>query len=147
MDNASKALIMAGGILIAVLVISVSLYVITSARGVAKISNERIEENAVQSFNRFYAAYTSDGTKVEIMGIDAVNIYRKALDDSQREDGALHTIDMAASHILQPIIDASEAIDNPKNSNGEASNIFMNKYSFSYTTDVDGYVSTIIIDN
>ena len=41
MDNASKALIMAGGILIAVLVISVSIYVITSARGVAKISNER----------------------------------------------------------------------------------------------------------
>lgn len=147
MDNASKALIMAGGILIAVLVISVSLYVITSARGVAKISNERIEENAVQSFNRFYAAYTSDGTKVEIIGIDAVNIYRKALDDSQREDGALHTIDMAASHILQPIMDASEAIDNPQDSNYDASTIFMNKYSFSYTTDVDGYVSTISIDN
>lgn len=143
MDNASKALIMAGGILIAVLVISVSLYVITSARGVAKISNERIEENAVQSFNRFYAAYTSDGTKVEIMGIDAVNIYRKALDDSQREDGALHTID--ASRIPDSIKIASREIDNPQDSDGEASKIFMNKYFFSYTTDVDGYVSTISI--
>ncbi len=146
MDNASKALIMAGGILIAVLVISVSLYVITSARGVAKISNERIEENAVQSFNRFYAAYTSDGTKVEIMGIDAVNIYRKALDDSQREDGALHTIDMAASDIATSISTASNEIDGDTGkSDGEASKIFMNKYLFSYTTDVDGYVSTIKI--
>lgn len=144
MDNASKALIMAGGILIAVLVISVSMYVITSARGVAKISNERVEANAVQSFNRFYAAYTSDGSEVEIMGIDAVNIYRKALDDSQRIDGALHTID--ASDIATSISTASSEIDDDTGkSDGEASRIFMNKYSFSYTTDVDGYVSTIKI--
>ena len=57
MDNASKALIFAGGILIAVLVISVSIYVITTARGVASASNEKVEANAVQSYNRFYLSY------------------------------------------------------------------------------------------
>lgn len=146
MDNASKALIMAGGILIAVLVISVSMYVITSARGVAKISNERVEENAVQSFNRFYAAYTSDGSEVEIMGIDAVNIYRKALDDSKRIDGALHTIDIEASDIPSSITSVSAAIDNNDDSNnGEGSKNFLKPYYFSYTTDVDGYVLTIKI--
>lgn len=139
MDNASKALIMAGGILIAVLVISVSMYVITSARGVAKISNERVEVNAVQSFNRFYAAYTSDGSAVTVKGIDAVNIYRKALDDSERESGALHTIEIKDEDVAESIRNISTALDTGTG-DGTGAEIYAQDYYFSYTTDADGYV-------
>ena len=142
MDNASKALIMAGGILIAVLVISVSMYVITSARGVAKISNERIEENAVQSFNRFYAAYTSDGSAVTVKGIDAVNIYRKALDDSKRESRALHIIEIG--EVDTSIVTLSNALDTGPG-NGSGAYMYPQPYSFSYDTDVDGYVCKIFL--
>lgn len=142
MDNVSKALIMAGGILIAVLVISVSLYVITSARGVAKISNERVEANAVQSFNRFYAAYTSDGSAVTVKGIDAVNIYRKALDDSKRESGALHTIEI--DEVDSSIVTISNALDTGTG-NGTGADMYAQPYSFSYDTDVDGYVYKIYL--
>lgn len=144
MDNASKALIMAGGILIAVLVIGVSMYVITSARGVAKISNERVEANAVQSFNRFYSTYTSDGTEVTIKGIDAVNIYRKALDDSKRTDGALHVIEISENDVAQSIIDLSNAIDG-KSEDGAGAENYAKDYYFSYVVDADGYVYKIKI--
>lgn len=139
MDNASKALIMAGGILIAVLVISVSLYVITSARGVAKASNERVEANAVQSFNRFYSTYTSDGSAVSVKGIDAINIYRKALDDSKRESGALHTIEIADGDVDASIIKISNALDTGTG-DGTGAEVYAQDYYFSYTTDFDGYV-------
>ena len=142
MDNASKALIMAGGILIAVLVISVSMYVITSARGVAKISNERIEENAVQSFNRFYSAYTSDGSTVTVKGIDAVNIYRKALDDSKSGSGALHTVEVGK--VDASIVAISDALDKGTG-NGTGAEMYSQNYSFKYDTDVDGYVCEIFL--
>lgn len=142
MDNASKALIMAGGILIAVLVISVSMYVITSARGVAKISNERVEANAKQSFNRFYATYTSDGSAVAVKGIDAVNIYRKALDDSKNGSGALHTIEV--KEVDASIVAISDALDKGTG-NGTGAEMYSQNYSFKYDTDVDGYVCEIFL--
>ena len=108
MDNASKALIMAGGILIAVLVMSVSIYIITTARGVAKISNAKLEANAVQSFNRFYVAY-GNGSGDYITGIDAINIYRKAVDDKERESSFKPIGDI---DVPDAIKDVSNLIDN-----------------------------------
>lgn len=140
MDNASKALIMAGGILIAVLVISVSIYIITTARGVAKISNAKLEANAVQSFNRFYVAY-GNGSGDKITGIDAINIYRKAVDDKERE---------AASRPIETIVvppaiqNVSTLIDTGTGNTDWASSIKSN-YKFYYSKDVDGYIYNIKI--
>ncbi len=57
MDNASKALIIAGGILIGVMVISVAFYVLTTARGFARTANDEAEASAIQSFNKFYLSF------------------------------------------------------------------------------------------
>ena len=76
MENASKALIMAGGVLLAILVISIALYILASARGLASSINEKNELSAIESFNRYYESFGS-----KIMGIDVVNIANKVEND------------------------------------------------------------------
>lgn len=79
MDNAAKALIMAGGVLIAIGIISVAIYFYSTASDYARASDEVLSVTQIQSFNRFYTAYsTIDGVRV----IDAVNILNRALEDN-----------------------------------------------------------------
>lgn len=144
MDNASKALIFAGGILIAVLVISVSIYVITTARGVASASNEKVEANAVQSYNRFYLSYCEDGNNTDgynIKGIDALNIYRKAMDDKERE-ATLHPMNIVDAPTKIKSISAD--IDN-NTGDGTGAEELVQPYLFKYETDVDGYIYNVYI--
>lgn len=83
MDNASKAIIMAGGILIAVAIISVAIYMFTNAQDVAKASDEILERSQIESFNRFYYAYAPlDNTSYPITGLDAYNIYNKVINNN-----------------------------------------------------------------
>ena len=70
---------MAGGMLIAIMIISTAIYVYDSARGVAEQSDKGITANSVNSFNRFYVSYGST-----IRGIDAVNICNKLRDDNEK---------------------------------------------------------------
>lgn len=79
MENASKAVIMAGGVLIAVAVISLALYAYGLFSGYAESSEQMLTANQIQSFNRFYESFT-EGEET-IRGVDAINIYNKALDD------------------------------------------------------------------
>jgi hypothetical protein len=81
MDNASKALLMAGGILISIAVIGIASFLFASARGVIGESAKAIEIEEVLNFNRFYTSYPSN-----IRGIDAVNIQNKVIDNNSRED-------------------------------------------------------------
>lgn len=79
MDNASKALVIAGGILIAVMIIGVALLILNNARQFAKTADTQARINAVQSFNRYYqSALNSNG---KILGINVLNIKNKSLDD------------------------------------------------------------------
>lgn len=51
MENASKALIIAGAILIAITLISIGIMVITSANGVVDSSQKLMDQQAIQAFN------------------------------------------------------------------------------------------------
>lgn len=146
MDNAAKALIFAGGILIGILVISVSLYIIASARGTAKISNEKIQANAVESFNRFYVAY-GDGNGTTISAIDAVNIYRKASDDKTK-NYITHSMEISTGDFPNDIIEFSNSIDgiNLSNNENDYASTLNQDYRYSYTKDFDGYIYKIKIE-
>ena len=79
MENASKALLMSGAVLIALAVISLALYAYTSYRDYATISEQMLSISQIESFNRFYQSYeTREG---KIRGIDVINIYNRAIDD------------------------------------------------------------------
>ena len=133
MDNASKALIIAGGVLIGIMVISVALYILATARGMARDSNEEMERTAAESFNRFYQSYDS-----QITGIDALNIYNKVQDDHWRYE-TKRTLD----HDI--FINQSDAF--VEQFNGVDGMINMKKtFQYQYAdNDNDGYIDNITI--
>jgi hypothetical protein len=81
MDNASKALLMAGGILITIAVIGVATYLFASARGAIGETARAMKVEEVLNFNRFYTSYPTN-----IRGIDAENIRNKIVDNNSRVD-------------------------------------------------------------
>lgn len=92
MENASKAIIMAGSVLIAMAIISLALYAYWSYSDYAKSSEQLLTASQIASFNRFYDSYQSGAgtdravggivvTFYEIRGIDYLNIYKKAVED------------------------------------------------------------------
>lgn len=87
MDNASKAIVMAGGVLIAIALISVAVYAFNSARNFASSADDILSASQIQSFNRFYQEYrTGAGTISTIDCIDAVNILNRAVEDDIEAD-------------------------------------------------------------
>lgn len=86
MENASKALIIAGGILIAIALISLALYLFANARGLVDISNTALEKSQIESFNRFYFSYApSFDSTYSLSGLDAYNVIRKIQNDNNSE--------------------------------------------------------------
>lgn len=80
--NLSKALLMAGGLLISIMVISVALYMYTNAQSFAQSNEAAMSASQVESFNRFYTSYMNTYTgSSTIRCIDAVNILNRALED------------------------------------------------------------------
>ena len=59
MENASKALLMAAGILISILIISLAVYLFTTFRTLAKNTNKQIEENQLGQFNTQFIKYSN----------------------------------------------------------------------------------------
>lgn len=60
MENASKALIIAGAIILAVLIIGLGMYIFTTAR--ENIGNTGMDQQAIDAFNQQFAPY--EGTNV-----------------------------------------------------------------------------------
>ena len=82
MDNASKALVMAGGVMIAMAIIGIAVAAFMHATNFARENEDAMSTSQIESFNRFYTAYltTYSGPNV-IRCIDAVNILNRAIED------------------------------------------------------------------
>lgn len=80
--NLSKSLLMAGGIMISVMVISIMLNAYTEAQTFAEANEAAMAASQVESFNRFYTSYMDSysGTTT-IRCVDAVNILNRAYED------------------------------------------------------------------
>ncbi len=61
MENASKALIMAGGVLIGILILSLAVYLFIDFGGKASVIHDRITSNQLTQFNAQFNIY--DGRK------------------------------------------------------------------------------------
>ena len=83
MDNAAKVLIMAGGVLIALLVISVSMYMYTAFRSASETSSKIHLQYEIDKFNSYFNVYPT-----LIRGSDAYNILSK-IDEINRDDNSL----------------------------------------------------------
>lgn len=57
MENASKALIMAGGILIGIIIMTIGVYLFASFGGVSKNIQERVDRRVLAEFNNNFQKY------------------------------------------------------------------------------------------
>ena len=72
MENASKALIMAGAVLIAIVLISIGVYIISSQQGVIDQSEESSEVLQIKTYNATFEKYggTIKGSEVKNLLVD-----------------------------------------------------------------------------
>lgn len=123
MENASKALIIAGAILISILLISVGVLVMNSINPMKKSAQDRSETMAIESFNAQFISYEGEqsGSQVRAM-FSAVNA-SNAVND--------HKVKVVSS-------DGTTEI---KNASGYSTN---KKYTIEIITyDAGGYASVI----
>lgn len=135
MENASRALIMAGGVFIAVAIISVALYAYTNAKGFAHTSEELLSASQIQSFNRFYLAY-STGVTSEVKCIEAINILNHAVEDNVQRVEYSDKIDF----YIDPV--TSKTIYKVKDDKTEN---YIEKVHYSLSRAVDGSVNGVTI--
>lgn len=88
MENASKALLIAGGILLALMTLSLIVYVSTSTTRMAEAQDAKKAAEELSAFNASYEAYN----KTRMYGTDVITVVNKAinyngkLDDSQKNE-------------------------------------------------------------
>ena len=128
MENASKAIIMAGAILISVALISIFMYVFTAISDYKSDSQAQLQSNEVIAANRFFveSAYDIKPSQagIQIKGYDVYNIIRKAKDINENPD----------SEFMVEIYGLTE--ENAKNNlNGV--------YTYSYSFDSLGYIEAV----
>lgn len=126
MDSASKAIIIAGGILIGVLIISISMYMLTAFREVYSQSMDEFEAQQIVAFNSFFTQYPS-----QIKGYDAYNIIGKVNEINADQDGDYNIYFGNGSISSKDIFYFTEN--------------FKNDYQYSYEYDIDGVIKTVSI--
>ena len=81
MENASKALVMAGGILIAILVVGALLLMVNQIGSYEKAQTTNVKDSQLAQFNYDFERYTDD----EITGADIISIINKVADFNNKE--------------------------------------------------------------
>lgn len=127
MENASKAIIMAGGVLIAVAIISLALYAYATYRDYANSSEQILSTSQIVSFNRYYESFD---TTSNIRGIDALNIYKRAMDEHEKDDS------------FQVICSPSDMISSIENDSSKFLNM---NYTVDYSYDSKGKICKVEI--
>lgn len=82
MENASKALLMAGGILIALLIIGMLLLMITNIGDYQRTKDSGAKATQIAKFNRDFERYTDDNG---IKGTDIVSLINKIADYNSKQ--------------------------------------------------------------
>ena len=99
MDNAAKALLIAGGILIGVLIISLSMYMYTSFQTAYEVNMNIVKTTQVSSFNSFLTQFGSENTNIQLTGdviwnilayVDAARNDPNSVGMGMRSDGAIN---------------------------------------------------------
>jgi len=69
MENASKALIIAGAILIAIMLITIGITLVKSGKGVTEAGTESMEISKIATFNSNFTKYEGTKKGAEIKGL------------------------------------------------------------------------------
>jgi len=129
MENASKALIIAGGVLITLLVISIAMYFYTAFRD-AYGKNMQIKlQYEINSFNSYFTKYDS-----KVSGIDAYNILSKVSDINDHPNSLIRKVDASGTVDLNNYEKYFYFTENLKQ-----------EFNYSYSFNSSGIVDTITL--
>lgn len=87
MENASKALIMAGGVLISIIIISAVVMVYSNMRQGSQMQDEALKAEQVSKFNMQYTSYEKN-----IRGVDLMSLINMAEDNNSKYDSDMMDI-------------------------------------------------------
>ena len=80
MENASKALLIAGGILLAILTLSLVIYMTTVTSSMADAQDAKTKSEQIAAFNREYDSYN----KRKMYGTDVITVVNKAINHNKK---------------------------------------------------------------
>ena len=110
MENASKALIIAGAILLAIAIIGIGMYVYNNAADA--MSGTDMTDEQVRTYNQTFTNYegTQRGSAVKTMCDTIANHNRTAADDSEKVQ-VIYSDSAYSDATEDPEVDASEVVD------------------------------------
>lgn len=136
MENASKALIMAGEILIGVLIIGILVYGYLNISSLNKTEQEAIKTEQLSAFNKEYESYN----RKLIRGVDVISVMNKAIDNNKKyEEDDYYTINvqfkMAEPMVFQKDGKTSSTITFDINRNYDMNDFYLIKNNTDAFTD------------
>ena len=81
MENATKALLMAAGILIAIIVLSLAIVVYGRVTSYYQLKQRNISEEQLTAFNNEYSVYDRE----DVTGFELVSLINKTIDYNQNK--------------------------------------------------------------
>ena len=148
MENASKALIIAGAILLSILLISLGIMVYQNAKGTIDDANLNTEE--AQNFNTKISQYCGNKKSATDMNalVDAITASNGAQSKVAQNERHPISITVSGDESNDYHTGGSVSVSTTKPTPTTAYPRFTNgaKFSASYTTDDQGYISTVTIE-
>lgn len=145
MENASKALLIAGAILLAILLISLGIMVYNNAKGT--ISDSNLDTEKAQAFNTKISQYcgsSKSGTTMNSL-VDAI----AASNGAQTGKPTTHFITLNVATKVKGSVHPAGGTGSYGGAAAKAYPSFENSntYKATYATDANGYITTVTITN
>lgn len=85
MENASKALIIAGGVLIAVMIVSIAVYLFQSSGSLSQSYEDKLKQDAITAYNNKFLQYGKN-----MNGQDMVSLINLIAETNENQDRKVH---------------------------------------------------------
>lgn len=143
MENASKALLIAGAILIVILLIGVGMLVFNGAQESIEGSLDTMSAQEIQAFNSQFSSYEGS-----VKGSSVRSLIQKVIaSNSSNTYGRYIGIDGTAITSVKAPTDASTAATAATNMSKQASALTTTtKYTISFEYNADGTINKVVID-
>ena len=146
MENASKALLMAGTILISVMLISLGTYLFATFGNYSKNINDNINQKTKQEFNAQFTKYENSECTV----YDIVTIINLAKDSNSKyeeySNGRIQNYNNASNSYIYVSLNGDNSIN--ETSNTDALNNFISNHNSTNNGEyADKYTCTVNISN
>ena len=139
MENATKALMIAGAVLIAILIIGVGMLIYNSAQGSIEGATSKISQQQLELFNNEFVQYEGkrSGSQVKAMMSSVIN--------NNNQYG--ETGDNVPEKVIEVVFGGKTATSSTDLTSIRASVVAGKQYNVSLQNNEQGYVHTITIED